>query len=267
MRMKRLGLLHIAFGILLAGLLLSGCKHAGCTDPLSTNYDPKAIDDDGSCSYPAPTLALHFEHVVGALPYSTATVYQDSSGRSFQLSTARFYTSSPALVQGGSTTPISKYLQVVAGNDVNYTLGQVNAGSYSGFQFDLGVDSVTNHSDPLLFPEGHALAATSPTNDHWTWNVGYVFLKIIGDADTSAARTGVLNFHFEMHIATDPLLSRITLAKNFDLVEGQTQTLNIKVDWMKAFSGYDFRRSTHTTDVPSVAARAMRNLVTGITIQ
>jgi hypothetical protein len=248
-------------------LIASGCKREGCTDPLSTNYDPKAKIDNGSCILPAPSLSVHFTHVVGGVPFTLGATYSDSSGRRFQLNTARFYVSSPALVASTGATPIAQYLHVVAGDNQSYPLGEVPAGDYTGFRFDVGVDSVTNHSDPLLFPEGHALAATSPTNDHWTWNVGYVFLKIEGLADTSASMTGNLTRAFDMHIATDPLLRTVNLAQAFTVAAGQPHVLDIKIDWLRALSGYDFRRSTHTNDGFTIAARAMNNFVTGITIQ
>jgi hypothetical protein len=262
---------HVVAALVLAFLafsFLSGCKKQGCTDPVSTNYDPEARIDDGSCSYPGPpTLALHVTHTVGNQPFSANTTFQDSSGRSFQLSTARFYVSGIALQNGLDSSLGNRYLHVVAGQNVNYNLGEIDPGSYTGLKFNVGVDSVTNHSDPLNFPEGHALSLTSPTNDHWTWNVGYVFLKIEGVADTSRAMTGNMNRFFVMHIATDPLFTVVQLSKNFDVTEGESIVLNLKVDWLKALSGYDFRRSTHTTDVFSIAQRAMNNFVSGIQIE
>ncbi len=43
----------IGLAILTSAMTLTytGCKTEGCTDPTATNYDEKADDDDGSCTY------------------------------------------------------------------------------------------------------------------------------------------------------------------------------------------------------------------------
>lgn len=259
-------------GTLMLTLLLSmatGCKREGCTNPNSSNYDPKARVDDGSCILPPPSMLIHFTHVVGNQPFSTATVYQDSSGRSFQFQTARFYISNAALLTSTGSVALDPYQHVDAASpDISYTFGSIAPGNYTGLRFDIGVDSVTNHSDPTLFPTGHPLSPTAAvTHDHWTWNVGYVFLKIEGVADTSASMNGNLTREFTMHIATDPLLTEVRLNKAITIGDVPSFVLEMKVDWLKALSGYNFQRSTHTTDNMPVALRAMNNFATGITIQ
>jgi hypothetical protein len=59
--------------------------------------------------------------------------------------------------------------------------------------FDVGLDSLTNHQDPIT--------ATTPMNDvemHWNWNpgAGYKFFRMDGTVDTQ---------FFESHAATDLL--------------------------------------------------------------
>lgn len=45
----------LILSILLIGL--ASCKKQGCTDPLAENYDDKAQEDNGSCTYAVPTAA------------------------------------------------------------------------------------------------------------------------------------------------------------------------------------------------------------------
>lgn len=48
----------IGLAILTSAMTLTytGCKTEGCTDPTATNYDDKADDDDGSCTYERDAL-------------------------------------------------------------------------------------------------------------------------------------------------------------------------------------------------------------------
>lgn len=44
-----------SFVIIYAGILFSCSKTEGCTDPLATNYNPEATQDNGSCIYQTPS--------------------------------------------------------------------------------------------------------------------------------------------------------------------------------------------------------------------
>ncbi|HHG83674.1 MAG TPA: hypothetical protein ENJ82_02900, partial [Bacteroidetes bacterium] len=44
----------------------TGCNKKGCTDPLSTNYDPDAKEDNGTCVFPTVgQLGFMFHSKVG----------------------------------------------------------------------------------------------------------------------------------------------------------------------------------------------------------
>ena len=60
MKMKHLqkSRLGIAAFTMLFSFSISSCNNDGCTDPLATNYDEKAKNDDGSCEYEAVNTIL-----------------------------------------------------------------------------------------------------------------------------------------------------------------------------------------------------------------
>jgi hypothetical protein len=257
--------------MVLAALLLTigttGCKREGCTDPLSTNYDPDAKKDDGSCLYAPPTLVLHVHSLVGSQAFSTATTYTHTSGRRYKITKAHFYLSGAEATKVGGHAHFDKYLQIVAPNS-DYELGEIAAGSYTGVNFNIGVDSLANHSDPTSYASTHALSASSATFDHWSWNSGYIFVKIEGVADTTTAMTGAVNGPFEMHIGGDSFLRSLALTKGFEVpVTGEFE-FAINIDWGKALDGVDLRNATtHTMDNMPLAMQVMGNLLMGITAE
>jgi hypothetical protein len=248
-------------------ILASGCKKEGCTDPLSDNYDPDAKVDDGTCTYTPATLSLNVTHKVGNLPFAFNVPFQDANGRSYLFRSARFHVSSPKLIGHDGDMPINKYLQINASTS-NYTVGEVPVGEYHGFGFNIGVDSISNHSDPTLFPADHPLSLLNNQQDHWSWSGGYVFLKIEGEVDTSATMNGPLDKFFYFHIATDQLLTAVSLSKDFTINSGDPQVLTLTIDWEKAFNGVDLtRQSTQTNDNVPLAQQVMANFVSAITLE
>jgi hypothetical protein len=262
--LRRISFLLWAF---LAAVWFAGCeKKEGCTDPASTNYDVEAEVDDGSCTYPHSMFSLHFTHKVGNQPFAFNTTYQDSTGRNYFFRNARFHFSSPYLKTAFGSRPIGKYLHVMA-DESDYAMTEVSPGNYTGFSFDVGVDSVANHSDPTTYPPDHPLSILNPNQDHWAWNVGYVFLKIEGYIDTTANMTGQMDKFFFFHIATDQLLTNVDLPLNFTVEGGQDYAFRIIIDWAQAFKGIDLlRESTQTTDNVPLATQVMNNLVSGIKV-
>ena len=75
---------HFAFfsaAVLFLAIALGSCNNQvdGCTDPLSTNYDPAATNDDGTCQY-ATNTANNEAAIVFWFKQSTASAFINNRG-------------------------------------------------------------------------------------------------------------------------------------------------------------------------------------------
>jgi len=85
------------------------------------------------------------------------------------------------------------------------TFNNIPKGQYDGIRFLIGVDSLSNHADPALWPNDHPLSVLVGGVMHWSWNSGYIFIKVEGDYDdVGGARAG-----FSYHLGRDDLKVRV----------------------------------------------------------
>lgn len=109
----------------------------------------------------------------GAVPYVTA------GGDTITVAELRYYLGQISLKRhDGSILYLNNYQLInpaVEGSTV-FTISNVPAGVYTGLSFLIGVDSLNNHT-------GLQEGALDPAwGMFWTWNTGYVFMRINGNA-------------------------------------------------------------------------------------
>lgn len=248
------------FNSILALLLLSGfaftfsgCKTEGCTDPLATNYDEDADKNDGSCVYPDPELKMHLHPMFGSDAFTYGTEYELASGRKIQIDIARFYISNIRLQSASGDVALTGVYKQFVPTMMHYALGEVAPGSYTGISFDIGIGADANLSDPAAWSDDHALSVSSPTHDHWSWNSGYVFVKVEGKVDGSAAMNEAVDDDFVYHVGTANLKRSVSIPTNFTLTEGGEGTVHLSVDVEQFFNSIDLTSQfdTHTmNDMP-----------------
>ena len=248
--------------LLLTGLVLfSSCSRKGCTDPVATNYDPDA-KKNCCCEY-TPALALKFNPTFDGQPFVLNQEYTEpSSGRKLKFTKVKYYISN---VMVGTHALFSEdsygHFQFNSDNSV-FNAGHFPVGSHQQVSFQVGVDSVTNKQKlPSDFPAGHPLA---DTDLYWTWNTGYIFIKLEGMVDTTTVPDGSLDKVFVFHLGLDPIRKNIVLNVPVTGSEADKDPneITVSVKMEKFFNGVDLstENNTQTMDNLPLAEKMANNI-------
>lgn len=212
------------------------------------------------------SLILEFDNVVGSSQLaldSSKTTFTNGSGEKFSVTQFNYFISNIRLKKADGTEFVvpqdNSYFLVMESNSASQkvTIPNVPAGDYTSVAFVVGVDSLRSTMDisrrtGVLAPDylpGHGM--------YWTWNSGYIFMKMEG---LSAASPDSLGNAFYYHIGgfgglTSPTLNNIKTVSLPISGAGATVRKDIKpevhlmVDVMKIF---DQAKSIKITDAPVV---------------
>lgn len=205
---------------------------------------------------------LHLHTMVGSNAADYTTTFTHTDGRKFTLSNLRYYLSNFVLIKDdGTEVPIAGKVILASPDEHEWELGLIPSGHYSGMRFLVGLDSVTNHGDPTLYPANHPLAPQTPSI-HWSWNTGYIFMMVEGKVDTTLSATGTPNTDFYYHIGLDNLARTVSLSgAHVDVQSGAENSFHIAFDLLKALQGVDMRteRGTHSMDNMMLAQKIADN--------
>lgn len=246
----------------------SGCQKEGCTDESATNYDADAKSDDGTCVYDeTSTVTLHAHSKMGTADFAYDTEVTNWEGRKMKFTTAQMYVSNFALHNDNGMQEIDDSYLLLKPETMMYELGEVPNDHYHELRFMVGVDSVANHSDPAAWPTEHALSANNPNHAFWSWNSGYIFVKVEGLVDTTAAMNGPMDATFTYHIGMDMLTKDIVLTSHVDV--DADVTYNINVDYLQLFNNINLRTdlSSHTMNNMPAAQALSGNIPSAISLQ
>ena len=215
-------------------------------------------------------LTFHLHTQVGNQLANYSTTYTQASGRKFILSDFRYYLSNIVLIkEDGSELPLSGKVILAKPSVQDYSLGAVPVGNYKGFRFIVGLDSVTNHKDPTTYAAGNPLAIQTPTM-HWSWSSGYLFFKVEGMCDTTAAANGAANYPFFFHIGMDGYKRNINYNSNaFSVLSGQDKEIALVFDLQKVLLNVNLRteNATHTKDNMMLASKIANNFATAMSVE
>ena len=105
---------------------------------------------------------------------------------------------------------------------------------------------------------------------HWSWNSGYIFFRLEGLVDTSAAKTGTVDAPWEMHLGTDANLVSVELPIDVAVTAESHPGINVYLNTAALLIGIDLGGAdiaTHTMDNMPLANKLKANIATAFTVE
>lgn len=216
------------------------------------------IDPDASFNPKEPgpgTLQFVFDNVVGNQDLQLNGTYRNTSGESFTPTTFNYFVSNLKLTRTDGQeyfVPTDSSYFLVKENvptSQTITLQNVPSGNYKSVSFVIGVDSLRSTMDVswrtgVLDPAGDH---TSASGMYWSWNSGYIFLKLEGtspSAPTDATGKNTFRYHVGFfggrNTRTINNLKTVQLAFGSDVATvtaKQRPTVTLQTDVLKIFDG------------------------------
>lgn len=159
-------------------------------------------------------------------------VYSAPNGVKYKLKRLQYYISDVSITHdGGEITKLNKVYLLVDPKTINYYLGDFEINTVENIDFKIGVDSLTNHGDPSLYPSGHPLAPQNPSM-HWGWASGYRFAAIEGDSDSGNGQFADI---FEFHTIGDDLYTAVSVKTGSEIKDGNLH-ITLNSDYNKLFN-------------------------------
>jgi hypothetical protein len=214
------------------------------------------------------TFRIDYGFHWGTGDFDMANTYTDGNGHAVKFTTVKFYLSHPELMNG--TNEVAHFhdsymLFDGATAHGSQTVGTMSPGSVTELRLTIGLDSLTNHADPIT--------ADFPLNIpgmHWSWNpaAGYKFLNLEGRVDNDG--DGVVDDNdpsFTYHCATDNALREAALAFSGSVAAGGTLAPHLEIRMDLLVAGVDMLMTPVAMGYQATNAVLMDNLVTALVIE
>lgn len=194
-------------------VLFSGCKDDKVEVPVVEPAVPK--------------LEVTVQPVYGQTSLTPASIVTTAEGYDVQFTEIKFFVTN--IGNNGNTLTDAALFDWVEGNQLLLVEGDKSL--YGSLAGNLGVDDSRNHSDPAAFPINSPLNITNADDMHWSWNPGYIFVKVEAKVDTIPDGIALFDHNVVFHIGTDVNLQSLSLTDlNWSAVDGQLSCLALKLD-------------------------------------
>lgn len=241
----------VLFSALAGSLLLFSCKK-------NNEYDPSVLAD----------LTVEFDQVAGSsdLHLNTGN-YTNSMGQSFNVTKMKYFVSNFTLTNANGTVytvPQDECYFLIDESDPtsHMPLMKVPEGEYKSISFMIGVDSLRNTMD-VSQRTGDLDVSGVAADMYWSWNSGYIFLKLEGTCPDVAAAGNIFRYHiggFGGYSSPTPNNLRtftldLTSRGTAKVKSGKNTNIHLMVDILKILNGStNITLGSPTAEVHSPAA-------------
>ena len=198
-------------------------------------------------------LFLRFENYVGdrRLSLDTST-YVNELGQSYTVTNFKYYISNIKLTgTDGKTYCKNEGYYIIKQDDPGTWIAELDdvpSASYSSISFMIGVDSLHNCS-------GAQSGVLDPINGmFWTWNTGYIFMKLEGKSPASKSPGHIFEYHIGGYKEPTNFIrtASLTFSKEpMRINPDKATSIYIKTDVSKILNGHDqidFSKMSSVTD-------------------
>jgi hypothetical protein len=197
------------------------------------------------------SIEINFAHYVGNENLKLdRMIYKNVLNQDFSVTKFKYYISDIVLSRkDGKPFVCNNYFLVdekIPGSK-KIVLDNVPRGEYIAVQFTVGVDSIHNCS-------GAQSGALDPINGmFWTWNTGYIFMKLEGISEFSSAPNALLEYHIGGFKQPHNCIRTISLPLNASLLipSSDKNSIEIKTDileMLKTPTSIDFSKLPTVSD-------------------
>jgi hypothetical protein len=196
-------------------------------------------------------IEMNFSHYVGnEVLKLDSVIYKNALNQDFSVTKFKYYIGNIVLSRrDGKPVAYNNYFLIdeEKPGSKKVVLENIPDGEYVSVNFTIGVDSIDNCS-------GAQSGALDPINGmFWTWNTGYIFMKLEGTSEVSAAPNAMLEYHIGGFKNPHNCIRTMSLALDTPILITNhcNRTIEIKADVLeilKTPTSIDFSNLSTVTD-------------------
>ncbi len=195
---------------------------------------------------------IEFKHTVGNEKVHLDTVtYKNKLYQPYTITKFKYYISNIVLTNiNGARVVANAYFLIDESDDLSkqIILPNIPKDEYTNLEFTIGVDSIHNCS-------GVQTGALDPMNGmFWTWNTGYIFLKMEGKSPLSQLPTNLIEYHIGGYKQPTNCIRKISMPLNR---KGNQVKINVDVAvLLNSITTIDFTKIPSVTDAKNATILA-----------